>query len=620
MSRARPTGEMRSTVINMDNESEAEEQQGLRSPVPLIPRDSSNRDGYMSSSANFSPVFAPNSHRRPIKGIKSYFREHAYHICVVSLLLLLALLGILLFGFSYAWRYGGFSLLDHKFKTVPRERATILHFNDIYELVQINKRGGLSRAVAQRKRFMKANPGNTIVIFAGDLFSPSALSTASYPLSPSQSIDGMQMVNVTNLLFDLAAFGNHEFDLKESALTQRLWESKYQWLATNLESNAFPVSKVHRYLIRRIANINFAFIGICVDTVMPHYVKIKNYTATVETVRPLIHDLRKNRGVEFVVAVTHWDFKQDISFVQEHLGVDLVIGGHNHENQYYQVSNDLIPIAKADANAKSFYVHEVYRKRDPSLIDVNSNFSVKSELLPLTESSPSDPEADRLIDYWWQIAKKSFLQQGFYLERKITRIPDGENWDARNIVVRNGPSDITRIVAESMKYCARQANIHNLTASFFNTGMIRMDDVQGPGDVSTYDILRLLPYPNVMAAIDMNGHTLLRMFEISRQKNPLLGGFMHLSKEFDPICMDKNAPANQNLADSQCTINGKPIELDRYYTFVTNIFLLSGLERNLDILSPSRNPGVRLIKDTKIDFRKCLIRYLVAKDKKSKTS
>jgi len=424
-------------------------------------------------------------------------------------------------------------------------------------------------------------------------------------------------VNVTNLLFDVSTFGNHEFDLKESALSQRLWESNYQWVATNLESNAFPISKVHRYIIKRLAKMNFAFVGVCVDTVKPPYVKIMNYTKTIERLRSTVNHLKTRRGVDFVVAITHWDFKQDIAMVQEQLGIDLVLGGHNHENQYYQVTNDLIPIAKADANAKSFYVHEVYKKRDPALKDLEGKFTVRSELIPLTENLPTDPQADRLIDYWWQMAKSSFLRQGFHLEKKITRIPDGQMWDARNIVVRNGPSEITRVVAESMKYCAKQAGIRNLTASFFNTGMIRMDDVQGPGDVTTYDVLRLLPYPNVMAAIDMSGRLLLEMLETSRFKNPLLGGFMHLSSEFDTICMDKNAPATENFSDSPCKINGKSVELDKYYTFVTNKFLLTGLERNLPILSPEKHSGIRLIRDTKIDFRKCLIRYLVSKDRQS---
>ena len=625
----RSGADLSATVIDIDSqkmreESESSFEADFRSPVPLLPRDSMASGRYMSNGAQFSPLMSSSSeYSRPMNRVKAFFRRHLPQVSILVALLFFVSLGILGIGiskYSATWGSVGQSLLDKRNRQVPKERATILQFNDIYELIQINGRGGLSRAIAQRKKFLKANPGNTIVIFAGDLFSPSALSTATYPPSPKHTINGMQMVNVTNLLFDLATFGNHEFDLKESALTQRLWESKYLWIATNLESRAFPVSKVHPYIIRKLANINFAFIGVCVDTVMPSYVKIQNMTRTIETVRPLVRDLKENHDVDFVVAITHLDFKQDIALVQEHLGIDLVLGGHNHENMYYKVSKDLVPITKADANAKSFYVHEIYKKRDPYLWDIESNYSIRSDLIPITENMPTDPEADSLIDYWWQMAKASFAQQGFHLEKKITRIPENECWDARNIIIRNGPSAVTGIVAESMKYCAKRANLYNLTAAFFNTGMIRMDDVQGPGDVSTYDILRLLPYPNVMAAIDVNGRTLLEMFEISRTQNTLLGGFMHLSKEFDPICMDKHAPANANVADSPCTLRGKPIELDKFYTFVTNKFLLGGTERNLPLLSPKNNQGIRLIRDTNIDFRKCLIAYLTYQNKKNTVS
>ena len=606
------------------DESESSFEADFRSPVPLIPRDKLSNGKYMSSEAQFSPLMSSSdNYRRPIGRIKGFFRRYLPQISIVLLLVFFLSIGMLSFGatkYSATWGNSGHSILDKRNRQVPKDRATILHFNDIYELIQINQRGGLSRAVAQRKKFKQANPGNTIVIFAGDLFSPSALATATYPPSPKHTINGMQMVNVTNLLFDMSTFGNHEFDLKESALTQRLWESKYPWIATNLESRAFPVSKVHPYIIKKLANITFAFIGICVDTVTPSYVKIQNMTRTIETIRPLVRDLKENHDVEFVVALTHLDYKQDIVLIQQHLGIDLVLGGHNHENMYYKVSKDLVPLAKADANAKSFYVHEIYKKRDPYLQDINTKFTIRSDLIPITENMPTDPEADRLIDYWWQMAKASFAKQGFHLEKKITSIPEGSSWDARNIIIRNGPSEITHVVAASMKYCAKRANMYNLTAAFFNTGMIRMDDVQGPGDVSTYDILRLLPYPNVMAAIDMNGRTLLEMFERSRKKNPMHGGFMHLSSEFSPICMDKDAPEVSDLADSPCRLNGNPIELDKYYTFVTNKFLLGGTEKNLPLLSPENNTGVRLIRDTGIDFRKCLIAYLASENKKSRAS
>lgn len=43
------------------------------------------------------------------------------------------------------------------------------------------------------------------------------------------------MIEVLNTLgLDLAAFGNHEFDIDESALLKRINESNFDWVSTNI--------------------------------------------------------------------------------------------------------------------------------------------------------------------------------------------------------------------------------------------------------------------------------------------------------------------------------------------------------------------------------------------------
>src|SRR4029077_21133320 len=106
-------------------------------------------------------------------------------------------------------------------------RITILHVNDVYQFAPADggTRGGLARLLTLHKAALAENP-NTIFTLGGDTISPS-VETRTY--KGAQMIDAWNAVGV-----DYAVFGNHEFDVKTDVLLQRMKESKFQWLGTNV--------------------------------------------------------------------------------------------------------------------------------------------------------------------------------------------------------------------------------------------------------------------------------------------------------------------------------------------------------------------------------------------------
>src|SRR5260370_36469868 len=71
----------------------------------------------------------------------------------------------------------------------------------------------------------RENP-NTLLVLGGDALSPSVMSTF---------LKGEQMVAALNAIgMDLAVFGNHEFDFGPRVLAERMGESKFVWLASNV--------------------------------------------------------------------------------------------------------------------------------------------------------------------------------------------------------------------------------------------------------------------------------------------------------------------------------------------------------------------------------------------------
>jgi 5'-nucleotidase len=67
-------------------------------------------------------------------------------------------------------------------------------------------------------------------VIAGDFLNPSASNSARFKGKP---LNGRHMVDTLNGFLDLAAFGNHEFDLDEADFRARLRESRFDWVSSN---------------------------------------------------------------------------------------------------------------------------------------------------------------------------------------------------------------------------------------------------------------------------------------------------------------------------------------------------------------------------------------------------
>src|SRR5690606_31982723 len=110
--------------------------------------------------------------------------------------------------------------------------VTFVQINDVYEIaaMQGGKVGGVARVATLKKQELAKNP-NTVMVMAGDFLSPSVYNSLKYE---GKRIRGKQMVQSLNAAgLDLAVFGNHEFDIREDELQDRINESTFKWIASN---------------------------------------------------------------------------------------------------------------------------------------------------------------------------------------------------------------------------------------------------------------------------------------------------------------------------------------------------------------------------------------------------
>ena len=111
--------------------------------------------------------------------------------------------------------------------------VTLMQLNDVYEITPVEggKFGGMARVAAVRQQLLAENP-NTFTVLAGDFISPSAIGTSSYQ---GKRINGAQMVAAMNAVgVDFVCFGNHEFDWGYEPLQERINESKFTWISSNI--------------------------------------------------------------------------------------------------------------------------------------------------------------------------------------------------------------------------------------------------------------------------------------------------------------------------------------------------------------------------------------------------
>lgn len=476
--------------------------------------------------------------------------------------------------------------------------AVFIQVNDVYEIAPLSngKSGGMARVAELKKKYKKTNP-NTFLVMAGDFLSPSVYNSLKYQ---DKQIRGKQMVEVMNAAaFDFVTFGNHEFDIKEKELQERINESQFTWISSNCfhkqkgvsgpfakmngnDVSPFPKSYI---LSLKDADGTKAKIGFIALTLPFNKADYVGYIEALSIAKSLYAQLKDS--CDAIIAITHQSLEDDEKLAKEIPGLAAILGGHEHDMRFVKTGNTFI--TKAHANARSAYVITIaFDKRLHSV-------QVAPELKEIDESVGMDSATNVVVKKWMDIADASYVSQGFNSKQIV--LAAGEPLDGRESEVRNKSTVLTRLVTKSMVQACPQAD-----AALFNSGSIRVDDILYP-PISQYDILRSLPFGGTIREVDMKGRLLMQVLDIGK-KNMGNGGFL----QYEKIAF--------NVVMNTWTINSAVIHPDKVYRIAIADFLLTGKEANLSFLN-AQNPDivkvydpVTSVDDARSDIRLAIIRYL----------
>ncbi len=498
--------------------------------------------------------------------------------------------------------FGLFSLVVASCKETkvsePQKQNTVtiklIQVNDVYEISPLGggKYGGMAR-VAHISDSIKRQFPNSYLVMAGDFLNPSLLGTLKVD---GQRVKGRQMIDVMNAMdFDLATFGNHEFDIKENELQQRLNESTFNWVSANVfqkngesldvfhtikqgDSIAIPETLYYDLDARDTSKVRIGFFGVTIDSNPKDFVYYSDYlTAAKASVQTL-----QTKGSDIVIGLTHLELEQDVMVADEVANIDFIMGGHEHFNMLVPTKG--ATVAKADANAKSVYVHTLVYDL------VSKTAAISSELVLITDKVPSLPRVQKVVAKWDAI-----------LEQEIKTVVDNPNeviykaldsLDATDTPTRSTQTNLGVLIAQAMSESFNTP----VDGALVNGGSFRLDDVL-QGAIVSLDIFRVLPFGGGVLKVALTGTLLQEVLDFGLAK---AGTGAYLQRYgFD-----------QKMG--VWYINNKPINASQTYDIAFSDYLLKGFD--IPFLTPE-NPGVISIyepleSEPAYDIRKAVISYL----------
>ena len=473
---------------------------------------------------------------------------------------------------------------------------TFLQLNDVYEIapIQGGEFGGMARVETVHKELLKEN-NNTMLFMAGDFLNPSLIGTIKVQ---GERVRGKQMIEVMNAMnFDLVAFGNHEFDVSQKDLQKRLNESTFPWISANVKLKTkeatIPFYKeindkkqaVNETFIQEFSDedgtkIKVGFISVCIPSNPKEFVQYENMFEKAKVSYAALKD-----KVDVVFGLTHVKLANDKRIAKLIPDLPLIMGGHEHTNSLNFVGN--VQISKADANAKTVYIHKI------SFDKKTKKTRIISELKKINSAIKEDEKVGQIVNKWQTILTskiKEIIPKPFEIIYN-TKVP----LDGRDTPIRSIQTNLGEVITEAMSFAFQD----DVDCALINSGSIRIDD-ELTGNITSVAIFRVLPYGGNILKVEIKGSLLKRVLDFG----VLASGTGAYLQRFNA---EKNG--------EKWLVKNKELNVNKTYTVAFSDYLLKGFD--IPFLS-DMSAGVLEIytpkeRELASDIRKAVIAYLKTK-------
>ena len=431
-----------------------------------------------------------------------------------------------------------------------KTKLTFLHLNDVYEISPKQGIGGFAPLMTLLRQ-ERARAPEAITTLGGDLVGSSMMSGIT---------KGAQMIELTNAIgLDVAVVGNHELDYGVDVFKQRMAESRHPWLATNMtaaDGALFP--NTHSSHMRKVGEIAIGFFGL----ITPETEHLSNtgaavkYLPVLETARAAVKQL-KDQGADVIVAMTHLSLADDRALAKQVKGIDIILGGHDHDPMTIYEGGVFIIKVGHDAHYLGVAEFEV----DKQKTDRGTRVTVRPTTWRYltTAGVAADPEIAAIV-------KKHEDKLDVELKVPVGKI--AVELDSRRATVRQREAAIGNLIADAIR------DFVKADVAVTNGGGIRGDRTYEPGTTLTRkDVLTELPFGNITVLIELSGAELRQALEEGvSQVEDRAGRFPHVSGM--RFTFDAKRPKGARVLEVM--VGGAPLDAGARYRVATNDYMFEG--------------------------------------------
>lgn len=398
--------------------------------------------------------------------------------------------------------------------------VTLLHTTDLHgmlssweDLTDRPSAHGLTR-VATLVRRARAEGAPTLLVDAGDALAGSALTHVwrrGDRARPEPVIAAMNALG-----YDALTVGNHEFDFGPSGLDRARGDARFPLLAANVVDPLTGSPAFERSLVRELpGGIRVGIMGLCTPAVpLMADSALWNRYAFVSPVEVAQQEVSRLRGAErcdAVIVLAHFGLEKDprtgqwregepqsenwgYRLATEVTGIDAILLGHTHQRiGSLEIGGVLVSQAGRHGDALGRLDLTFTRATDASPWTLKSK---RARVIAVADSVAEDPDLAALVAPYAEDTRRA-------MDEIVAQAPQGLSAPGDRFSDNALWRTIHRVQLE-----ASGADV-SLAALFDPAQRI------APGPVRARDLLRLYPYDNTLATVELSGSDLREALEQS---------------------------------------------------------------------------------------------------------
>ncbi|KAK9503675.1 hypothetical protein O3M35_010185 [Rhynocoris fuscipes] len=431
----------------------------------------------------------------------------------------------------------------------PSETITILHYNDVYNVEKRKNtdEGGASRMCTALKQCCTPQE-NPLILFSGDAFSPSMLSTCT---------KGAQMVPVLNAFgTHCAVFGNHDFDFGLEVLSERVADTNFPWLMSNVIDNETgrPLGDGKITHVIDTSGKRIGLVGLVerewldtLSTINPDEVTFLDF---IDAGKKLGAQL-KQEGCDLVIALTHMRMPNDIKLAESCDEIDLILGGHDHIYKVANINNKYVVKSGTDFQKFSKIILS---------FDNAPQMDVKIEEIKVDSTFDEDPQLNEELEQYTAL-----------MEGKLDEVL-GEftvELDGRFESIRRNETNLGNWVCDVI-LAATGADLVIL-----NSGTFRSDRIHPPGPFTMRDLMTIIPITDPIVVLEVTGEQIITALENGVSSYPKLEGRFPQVAGIQFAFYEEREPGNR-VEKSLIKVGDEYLRNESRYRLATKTYLAQG--------------------------------------------